>query len=61
MRAITVRPGKGDSAQLKEVAEPPLSDGALLVRARALRVPLERWHDALERRPDDIKVVIEFA
>ncbi len=25
------------------------------------RVPLDRWHEALERRPDDIKVVIEFA
>ena len=25
------------------------------------RVPLERWHEALEHRPDDIKVVIEFA
>jgi threonine dehydrogenase-like Zn-dependent dehydrogenase len=25
------------------------------------RVPLDRWNDALERRPDDIKNVIEFA
>ena len=25
------------------------------------RVPLERWHEALDRRPDDIKVVVEFA
>jgi threonine dehydrogenase-like Zn-dependent dehydrogenase len=25
------------------------------------RVPLDHWHEALERRPDDIKVVIEFA
>jgi threonine dehydrogenase-like Zn-dependent dehydrogenase len=25
------------------------------------RVPFERWHETLERRPDDIKVVIEFA
>jgi glucose 1-dehydrogenase len=38
MRAITVRPGKANSAQLEEVAEPPLSDGALLVRGRALGV-----------------------
>ena len=38
MRAITVRPGKANSAQLEEVAEPPLSDGALLIRARALGV-----------------------
>jgi len=38
MRAITVRPGKANSAQLDEVAEPPLSDGALLIRALALGV-----------------------
>jgi glucose 1-dehydrogenase len=38
MRAITVRPGKANSAQLEEIAEPPLSDGNLLVRARALGV-----------------------
>jgi threonine dehydrogenase-like Zn-dependent dehydrogenase len=38
MRAITVRPGRANSAQLEEVAEPPRSDGALLVRARALGV-----------------------
>ena len=25
------------------------------------RVPLERWSEALERRPGDIKVVIDFA
>ena len=25
------------------------------------RVPLARWSDALERRPDDIKVVLDFA
>jgi threonine dehydrogenase-like Zn-dependent dehydrogenase len=25
------------------------------------RVPLERWADALERRPDDVKVVLEVA
>jgi glucose 1-dehydrogenase len=25
------------------------------------RVPLEAWHDALDRRPDDVKVVIELA
>jgi threonine dehydrogenase-like Zn-dependent dehydrogenase len=24
------------------------------------RVPLERWPEALERRPDDVKVVIEL-
>jgi hypothetical protein len=25
------------------------------------RVPLERWSEALERRPGDIKVVVDFA
>jgi len=25
------------------------------------RVPLEQWHDALDRQPDDVKVVIELA
>ena len=24
------------------------------------RVPLERWEEALERRPDDVKVVVEL-
>jgi len=24
------------------------------------RVPLDRWHEALERRPDDVKVVVEL-
>ena len=38
MRAITVTPGKPHSGKLKEVAEPPQSDGALLVRALALGV-----------------------
>ena len=38
MRAITVRPGVKNSARLDEVAEPALSDGALLVRALALGV-----------------------
>jgi threonine dehydrogenase-like Zn-dependent dehydrogenase len=31
--------------------------GRLITR----RVPLERWSEALERRPGDIKVVVEFA
>jgi threonine dehydrogenase-like Zn-dependent dehydrogenase len=38
MRAITVLPGIADSARLDEVPEPPLSDGAVLVRTRALGV-----------------------
>jgi hypothetical protein len=25
------------------------------------RVPVDRWQEALQRRPDDIKVVLEFS
>ena len=38
MRAITVTPGVAGSARLDEVPEPPLADGAVLVRTRALGV-----------------------
>jgi threonine dehydrogenase-like Zn-dependent dehydrogenase len=38
MRALTVRPGSPHSARLDDVAEPPLSDGAVLVRTLALGV-----------------------
>src|SRR4249920_2876551 len=38
MRAITVLPGIANSARLDEVPEPPLSDGAVLVRTMALGV-----------------------
>ncbi len=33
MRAMTITPGKADSAQLGEVAEPPVTDGSILVEA----------------------------
>jgi glucose 1-dehydrogenase len=38
MRALTTVPGVADSARLEDVAEPPLSDGAVLVRTWALGV-----------------------
>jgi threonine dehydrogenase-like Zn-dependent dehydrogenase len=38
MRALTVAPGIANSARVDDVAEPPLSDGAVLVRALALGV-----------------------
>jgi threonine dehydrogenase-like Zn-dependent dehydrogenase len=38
MRAITLSPGVPASARLEEVAEPPLSDGPVLVRALALGI-----------------------
>ncbi len=38
MRALTVAPGVANSARVDEVADPPRSDGTVLVRARALGV-----------------------
>ena len=38
MRAVTILPGVKDSIRLDEIAEPPLSDGAILVRTRALGI-----------------------
>jgi threonine dehydrogenase-like Zn-dependent dehydrogenase len=38
MRAITVLPGVPNSARLDDIAEPPLDDGAILVRTLALGV-----------------------
>jgi threonine dehydrogenase-like Zn-dependent dehydrogenase len=38
MRALTVAPGTANSARVEDVPEPPLSDGAVLVRALALGV-----------------------
>ena len=38
MRAITVLPGVANSARLEDVADPPLSDGSILVRTLALGV-----------------------
>jgi threonine dehydrogenase-like Zn-dependent dehydrogenase len=38
MRALTTAPGVANSARIEEVAEPPLSDGAVLVRTLALGV-----------------------
>ena len=36
------------------------ADQAWLDRLISRRVPLSNWQEALERRPDDIKVVIDF-
>src|SRR5258708_8419933 len=38
MRAITVLPSVANSARLEDVADPPLSDGSILVRTLALGV-----------------------
>jgi threonine dehydrogenase-like Zn-dependent dehydrogenase len=37
------------------------ADPRWLGRLISRRVPLDRWHEAFERRPHDVKVVIEFA
>ena len=37
------------------------TDRGWLAALISRRVPLEQWAQALEHRPDDIKVVIEFA
>ena len=36
------------------------ADRAWLERLITRRVPLDHWHEALEGRPDDVKVVIDF-
>jgi threonine dehydrogenase-like Zn-dependent dehydrogenase len=36
------------------------ADRRWLERLITRRVPLDRWHEAYERRPDDVKVVIDF-
>ncbi len=38
MRALTVTPNVPHSARVEDIPEPPLADGAVLVRARALGV-----------------------
>jgi glucose 1-dehydrogenase len=37
------------------------ADPAWLERLVTRRVPLERWQEALDRRPDDVKAVIEVS
>lgn len=36
------------------------ADRAWLERLITRRLPLDRWREALERRPDDVKEVIDF-
>lgn len=38
MKAITIVPGKANSASVREVPEPPMSDGSVLVRALELGI-----------------------
>ncbi len=36
------------------------ADRAWLERLITRRLPLDRWREALERRPDDVKLVVDF-
>jgi threonine dehydrogenase-like Zn-dependent dehydrogenase len=113
VKALTIVPGKADSARVADVPEPPESDGEVLAESRAVgicvdvgllnrsivlqndvvfgsvnanrrhyeqaadalahadkrwlgglitrHVPLEEFADALQRRDDDVKVVLDLA
>ena len=58
MRAITASPGRRGSVGVEDVPEAAEQDGAAIITRQ---VPLTRWSDALNRQPDDIKVVVELA
>jgi len=64
MRAVTVIPGSVGSARLDDVPEPgpekAWADRTWLEQIVTRRVAAEDFQKALQRQPDDIKVVIEF-
>lgn len=45
----------------KAADAPAKADPAWLGRLIARRVPLDRWKEALEPRPDDVKTVIDIS
>jgi hypothetical protein len=53
MRALTVAPGTANSARLENVPEPPVSDGAVLVRTLAFaELTLKSFQEIMAgRRP----------
>ena len=61
MRAITVSPGVANSARLDDVADPPLSDGSILVRVPCANLPAFRsWvlgllDDAVVLEPPEVR------
>jgi glucose 1-dehydrogenase len=57
MKAVTVAPGTAGSVRL-DVPEPDAALGSVVVEALAAGIC---GADALQRAPDDIKVVMEFA
>jgi hypothetical protein len=36
------------------------ADASWLARLTTRRLPIDRWREAVERRPGDIKVIIDF-
>jgi glucose 1-dehydrogenase len=58
MKAVTVAPGTAGSVRLDDVPEPDAALGSVVVEALAAGIC---GTDALQRGPDDIKVVMEFA
>ena len=71
MHAITIEPGRAASAVLEEVDEPPAAEGALRVRTLAdrgwlerlitRRIPLERWREAYDGKPGEIKTILDWS
>ena len=57
MKAVTVQPGVAGSVRFEEVPEPDQSTSSILVQAAAVGIC---GADALQRGPDDIKVVVDF-
>ena len=62
---MTVVPGQKGTAGIEEVPDPDMQDGAAadpgwLSALITLRVPLTSWTDALDRQPEDIKVVVDL-
>lgn len=73
MKAVTVAPGSAGSVRLEDVPDPDAALGFVVVEALAAgiggtdaelvtrRVRPDQAQQALQRAPDDIKVVMEFA
>jgi hypothetical protein len=62
MKAVTVAPGTAGSVRLEDVPEPDAALGSVVVEALVTRrVRPDQAPQALQREPDDIKVVMEFA
>ena len=75
MRALAVSPGVPNSARIEQIGEPSPADGDIRVETVAIGIcgtnrelmdrarngPKPRWREALQKRPGDIKVILEFA